>query len=53
MSELVIEHYNQAYIKCKTDDLGFIKVVYQGCNEKGFCYPPISKEIQVDNLENF
>ena len=22
MSELVIEHYNQAYIKCKTDDLG-------------------------------
>ena len=30
-----------------------VKVVYQGCNEKGFCYPPISKEIQVDNLENF
>ena len=37
----------------KTEDLGFIKVVYQGCNEKGFCYPPIIKEIQVDNLENF
>ncbi|MEC7928786.1 MAG: protein-disulfide reductase DsbD domain-containing protein [Pseudomonadota bacterium] len=37
----------------KTEDLGSIKVVYQGCNEKGFCYPPISKEIQVDNLENF
>jgi len=37
----------------KTEDLGFIKVVYQGCNEKGFCYPPLSKEIQVDNLENF
>ena len=37
----------------KTEDLGSIKVVYQGCNEKGFCYPPISKKIQVDNLENF
>ena len=37
----------------KTEDLGSIKVVYQGCNDKGFCYPPISKEIQVDNLENF
>ena len=37
----------------KTEDLGSIKVVYQGCNEKGFCYPPISKDIQVDNLENF
>ena len=37
----------------KTEDLGSIKVVYQGCNEKGFCYPPIIKEIQVDNLENF
>ena len=36
-----------------TEDIGFVKVVYQGCNEKGFCYPPISKEIQVDNLENF
>ena len=34
----------------KTEDLGSVKVVYQGCNEKGFCYPPISKEIQVDNL---
>ena len=37
----------------KTDDLRSVKVVYQGCNEKGFCYPPISKEIEVDNLENF
>ena len=37
----------------KTKDLESLKVVYQGCNEKGFCYPPISKEIQVDNLENF
>ena len=37
----------------KTEDLRAVKVVYQGCNEKGFCYPPISKEIQVDNLENF
>ena len=37
----------------KTKDLESVKVVYQGCNEKGFCYPPISKEIQVDNLENF
>ena len=37
----------------KTEDLGSVKVVYQGCNERGFCYPPISKEIQVDNLENF
>ena len=37
----------------KTEDLESLKVVYQGCNEKGFCYPPISKEIQVDNLENF
>ena len=37
----------------KTNDLKSVKVVYQGCNEKGFCYPPISKEIQVDNLENF
>ena len=37
----------------KTEDLGSVKVVYQGCNEKGFCYPPIIKEIQVDNLENF
>ena len=36
-----------------TDDVSSVKVVYQGCNEKGFCYPPISKEIQVDNLENF
>ena len=36
-----------------TEDAGSVKVVYQGCNEKGFCYPPISKEIQVDNLENF
>ena len=46
--------YNSAIqIIDKTEDLGSIKVVYQGCNEKGFCYPPISKEIQVDNLENF
>ena len=37
----------------KTEDVSSVKVVYQGCNEKGFCYPPISKEIQVDNLENF
>ena len=37
----------------KTKELGSVKVVYQGCNEKGFCYPPISKEIQVDNLENY
>ena len=37
----------------KTENLGSVKVVYQGCNEKGFCYPPISKEIQVDNLKNF
>ena len=37
----------------KIKDLESVKVVYQGCNEKGFCYPPISKEIQVDNLENF
>ena len=37
----------------KTEDLGSVKVVYQGCNEKGFCYPPMIKEIQVDNLENF
>ena len=37
----------------RTEDLESLKVVYQGCNEKGFCYPPISKEIQVDNLENF
>ena len=37
----------------KTEDLESLKVVYQGCNEKGFCYPPISKEILVDNLENF
>ena len=37
----------------KTEDLRSLKVVYQGCNERGFCYPPISKEIQVDNLENF
>ncbi len=36
-----------------TENVGSVKVVYQGCNEKGFCYPPISKEIQVDNLENF
>ena len=36
-----------------TEDFSSVKVVYQGCNEKGFCYPPISKEIQVDNLENF
>ena len=36
-----------------TEHVGSVKVVYQGCNEKGFCYPPISKEIQVDNLENF
>ena len=36
-----------------TEDIGSVQVVYQGCNEKGFCYPPISKEIQVDNLENF
>ena len=36
-----------------TEDVSSVKVVYQGCNEKGFCYPPISKEIQVDNLENF
>ena len=37
----------------KTENLDSVMVVYQGCNEKGFCYPPISKEIQVDNLENF
>ena len=37
----------------RTEDLGSVKVVYQGCNDKGFCYPPISKVIQVDNLENF
>ena len=37
----------------KSEDLRSLKVIYQGCNEKGFCYPPISKEIQVDNLENF
>ena len=37
----------------RTEDLESLKVVYQGCNEKGFCYPPIHKEIQVDNLENF
>ena len=36
-----------------TKHVGSVEVVYQGCNEKGFCYPPISKEIQVDNLENF
>ena len=37
----------------RPEDLDSLTVVYQGCNEKGFCYPPISKEIQIDNLENF
>lgn len=29
-----------------------INVTYQGCNEKGFCYPPINKTLNVEELNN-
>ena len=28
-----------------------IEVSYQGCNEKGFCYPVITKELYMKNLD--
>ncbi len=30
-----------------------ISVEYQGCNEKGFCYPVINKQITIKNKEIF
>ena len=32
------------------DETDEINITYQGCNEKGFCYPPISKKIKPKNL---
>ena len=29
-----------------------INVTYQGCNEKGFCYPLINKTVNVEELNN-
>tara|TARA_Y100000768_G_scaffold351850_1_gene303035 strand:+ start:1003 stop:1422 length:420 start_codon:yes stop_codon:yes gene_type:complete len=29
-----------------------IEVTYQGCNEKGFCYPLINKIVHIDRLSN-
>ena len=28
----------------------FIEVSYQGCNEQGFCYPVVSKRIDINKL---
>jgi len=33
-------------------EVEFINVSYQGCNEKGFCYPLINKKIEVEKLDN-
>lgn len=30
-----------------------IDIVYQGCNEKGFCYPPIKKQILLDKSKRY
>ena len=32
------------------NDLQEIKVSYQGCNEKGFCYPLITKKVDLKHL---
>ena len=32
------------------NDLQEIKVSYQGCNEKGFCYPLITKKVYLKDL---
>ena len=32
--------------------IDIIKVTYQGCNEKGFCYPLINKIVHIDRLSN-
>tara|TARA_B100001109_G_scaffold195927_1_gene162510 strand:- start:289 stop:759 length:471 start_codon:yes stop_codon:yes gene_type:complete len=32
------------------NDLQEIKVSYQGCNEKGFCYPLITKKVDLKDL---
>ena len=29
-----------------------VNVAYQGCNEKGFCYPLINKTVNVEELNN-
>ena len=29
-----------------------IQLSYQGCNEKGFCYPMIEKEIDINTLNS-
>ncbi len=33
-------------------EVEFINISYQGCNEKGFCYPLINKKIEVGELDN-
>ena len=32
------------------DDIKILQVSYQGCNEKGFCYPVIEKVIDINDL---
>tara|TARA_Y100000768_G_scaffold140591_1_gene104740 strand:+ start:647 stop:1072 length:426 start_codon:yes stop_codon:yes gene_type:complete len=32
------------------DNTNKLQVSYQGCNEKGFCYPVIKKVIEINNL---
>ena len=35
------------------DQTLYLKVDYQGCSEKGFCYPPTTKILAIDLARNY
>ena len=46
-------YFNSVSKKINLDqEVEFINISYQGCNEKGFCYPLINKKIEVEKLDN-
>jgi thiol:disulfide interchange protein len=48
--EVYFDQYEkEIYIE---DEIDIINVTYQGCNEKGFCYPLINKIVSIEELGN-
>ena len=48
--EVYFDQYEkEIYIE---EEIDTINVTYQGCNEKGFCYPLINKIVSIEELGN-
>lgn len=43
----VFYSFVETYLKINSKEKNEIRVTYQGCNEKGFCYPPIKKVLSI------